>query len=80
MLPDRGQGVIENDRQLAITMARAPEFEAAISAASNSGPAPDVDPVIHMAYVGGMESQLATLRAEIARFQQTPPPDRQKTQ
>ena len=60
--------MILNERQLAITRARATRFEEAIAATRATGPAEDVDPVIHAAYLGGMESQLSTLRREIAQY------------
>lgn len=57
--------MILDDRQLSVTRDRAAKFEAALASARLSGPADDVDPVIHAAYIGGMESQLSTLRRDI---------------
>lgn len=60
--------MIENDRQLVVTKVQAANFTAAIAEARSQGPLPQTDPLIHAAYIVGMESQLETLKREITEY------------
>ena len=61
--------MITNERQYRITKSEARKFEQAIAAARGREPSADVDPRIHEAMIGSLESELAILRDDLDRYE-----------
>lgn len=56
------------DDEYQITKAEAKKFEEAIASARRRGAGADVDPPIHQASIEALESELALLREQLARY------------
>lgn len=60
--------MIEDDKQLGITLGWIGEFERNLEQAKRVTPPDGVDPVIWDAHVAGMQSQLETMRRQVAEY------------
>lgn len=58
-----------SDHEYQITTAQAKKFEEAIASARRRGASADVDPRIHQASIEALESELAVLREQLARYE-----------
>jgi hypothetical protein len=60
---------IGSDHEHQLTKTEAKKFEEAIASARQRGASADVDPRIHQASIEALESELAVLREQLAKYE-----------
>jgi transcriptional regulator with XRE-family HTH domain len=61
--------MITNERQYRITKAELRKFEKALAAQEDRDPSPDVDPQVHAAMGGALESEVLELRRQLQEYE-----------
>jgi uncharacterized protein YceH (UPF0502 family) len=64
---------IGSDREYQLTKSEAEKFEVAIASARQRGASADVDPRVHQASIEALESELAVLREQLAKYEALKP-------
>lgn len=61
--------MIASEDEYRVAKSEAQKFERALASARERDPSPDVDPRIHAAMIESLDSELASLREQLARYE-----------